>query len=192
MQTKRIICPKCKAVLEVKNSKNELEKQIACPSCRTALKVKFPPQQEPMEAKTYIAPPKQPADNGATQLAAGIGGATQLAADVPKQETTATLLFGGKTYPLEEGQNVVGRKANTSTATVQIETDDRYMSRQHCVVTVTTLPDGTKKVVLCNDQNKNATTIDGVPIEKGDQIRLTDGNGITMGRTTVIFKIQEK
>lgn len=192
MQTKRIICPKCKAVLEVKNSKNELEKQIACPSCRTALKVKFPPQQEPMEAKTYIAPPKQPADNGATQLAAEIGGATQLMADVPKQETTATLLYGGKTYPLEEGQNVVGRKANTSTATVQIETDDRYMSRQHCVVTVTTLPDGTKKVVLCNDQNKNATTIDGVPIEKGDQIRLTDGNGITMGRTTVTFKIQEK
>ena len=192
MQIKRIQCPTCKVVLDVKNSKNEAEKQIVCPSCRTVLKVKFPPQQEPMEAKTYIAPPKQPADNGATQLAVGISGATQLAADVPKQETTATLLFGGKTYPLEEGQNLVGRKANTSTATVQIETDDRYMSRQHCAVTVTTLPDGTKKVVLCNDQNKNATTIDGMSIEKGDQIRLTDGNRIMMGRTTVTFKIQKK
>lgn len=193
MQIKRIQCPTCKVVLDVKNSKNEAEKLIACPSCRTTLKVKFPPQQEPMEANTYYAPPKQPAtDCGATQLAMGGCGATQLVADVPKQETTATLLYGGKTYPLEEGQNVVGRKAVTSNATIQIETTDRYMSRQHCVVTVTTLPDGTKKVVLCNDQNKNATTIDGTPIERGDQIRLTDGNSIMMGKTTLTFKLQDK
>ena len=45
MQTKRIICPKCRAVLDVKNSQNEAVKQIACPSCKTALKVNFQPEQ---------------------------------------------------------------------------------------------------------------------------------------------------
>jgi len=204
MQTKRIICPKCKAVLDVTNSKNETLKQITCPSCKTILQVKFPPQQEqpqqePIEAHTYYAPPKRPmADSGETQLAGaggetvlggGLSGATQLYTPTQKATATAMLTFEGKDYPLEEGQNIVGRKGITSKATVQITTEDRYMSRQHCSITVSTLPDGTKKAVLSNYQNKNLTTVDGQEIETGDEIRLTNGDRITMGHTTVTFKL---
>ena len=204
MQTKRIICPKCKAVLDVTNSKNETLKQITCPSCKTILQVKFQPQQEqpqqePIEAKTYYAPPKRSmSDSGATQLAGaggetvlggGLSGATQLYMPTQKTTSTAKLTFEGNDYPLEEGQNIVGRKGTTSKATVQIATEDRYMSRQHCSITVTTLPDGTKKAVLSNYQNKNLTTVDGQEIETGDEIRLTNGDRITMGHTTVVFKL---
>lgn len=190
MQTKRIICPKCRAVLDVKNSQDEAVKQITCPSCKTILKVNFQPQQEPVEAKTYYAPPKQkPTDSGETQLADNSDGATQLQMPSCKKTAKALLKYGGVNYPLEEGQNIVGRKGNTSKATVQIETADRYMSRQHCSITVTTLPDGTKKAVLSNYQNKNLTCVDGQEIETGDVIRLTDGNSITMGHTTVTFKL---
>ena len=199
MQTKRIICPKCKVVLDVKNSQNETVKQITCPSCKTILQVKFQPQQDSIEAKTYYAAPKQPAaDSGATQLAGtdgatvlgrGLTGATQLFTPTQKTSANAKLLFGGKDYPLKEGQNIVGRQGMTSKATVQIETADRYMSRQHCIIIVSTLPDGTKKAVLSNYQNKNLTIIDGQPIETNDSIRLTDGNSITMGHTTVTFKL---
>ena len=204
MQTKRIICPKCKAVLDVTNSKNETLKQITCPSCKTILQVKFPPQQEqpqqePIEAHTYYAPSKRSmADSGATQLAGaggetvlggGLSGATQLYMPTQKTTSTAKLTFEGNDYPLEEGRNIVGRKGTTSKATVQIATEDRYMSRQHCSITVTTLPDGTKKAVLSNYQNKNLTTVDGQEIETGDEIRLTNGDRITMGHTTVVFKL---
>ena len=193
MQTKRIVCPQCKAVLDVKNSQNESVKQIACPSCKTVLQVKFQPQQkqqDPVEAYTYYAPPKQPtASDGETQLAGAAYGATQLITPLQKTSVKARLSFGGKDYPLEEGQNIVGRQGTTSKATVQIETADRYMSRQHVDITVTTLPDGSLKAVLSNYQNKNLTTIDGQPIETGDSIRLTDGNAITMGHTTVTFKL---
>ena len=190
MQTKRIKCPSCGVVLDVQNSKNELIKQITCPKCKAVLQVKFPPQQEPLEAKTYYAPPKKlVADNGATQLAGSSYGATQLVTDTPKISTSAKLLYDGISYPLEEGQNIIGRKGNTSKATIQIATDDRYMSRQHCSINVTTLPDGTKKAVLSNYQNKNLTSIDGQPIETGDAIRLTEGNSITMGHTTITFKL---
>lgn len=203
MQTKQIICPKCRTVLNVKNSKNEEEKQITCPSCSTPLKVKFPPQQAPMEAKTFYAPPKKPvvdsgatqlagADNGATQLAGGSYGATQLATPKAMPATPTPnprLVFDEQPYFLADGQNIIGRKGTTSKATVQIATDDRYMSRQHCSITVTTLPDGSKKAVLSNYQNKNLTTIDGQEIETGDAIRLVNGNRIKMGHTTVIFKM---
>lgn len=198
MQTKKIKCPNCDVVLEVKNSKNETVKQITCPQCKAVLKVNFPPEQEPIEAKTYYAPPKQkPADNGATQYGGvddgttrfdGVDvGTTQYEPHLAKKDSSAQLVYDGQTYDLEEGQNIVGRKGTTSKATVQIETTDRYMSRQHCSIKVTTLPDGTKKVVLSNYQNKNATMVNGQKIETGDEIRLTDGNSITMGHTTIIF-----
>ena len=190
MQIKRIQCPNCKVILEVKNSKDEEVKQIKCKNCGMPLKVTFRAQQEPVEAHTYIAEPKKPSvDSGATQLSAGSFGATQLAAASHKSETQAKLMFGLVSYPLKEGQNIIGRMGSTSKATVQIETTDRYMSRQHCCITVTKLPDGTIKAVLSNYQNKNLTTVDGEPIETGDQIRLTNFNKITMGMTTVTFKL---
>ena len=191
MQTKRIKCPNCQVVLDVTNSKNEQVKQITCPKCQAVLQVKFPPQQAPLEAETFIAIPKRPiVDSGATQLAGSSFGATQLVTpkEMPK-ECNARLVFEDQPYFLEEGQNIIGRKGNTSKADIQIATDDRYMSRQHCSITVTTLPDGTKKAVLSNYQNKNLTTIDGQEIETGDAIRLVNGNRITMGHTTVVFKV---
>lgn len=191
MQTKRVKCPNCQIILDVTNSKEEEVKQITCPNCKAVLQVKFPPKQAPLEAQTYYAPQIQPsADSGATQLTGSSDGVTQLVfpKEMPK-ESNACLVFDEKSYPLEEGQNIVGRKATTSKATIQIETDDRYMSRQHCAITVATLPDGTKKAVLSNYQNKNQTTVDGQEIETGDAIRLVDGNHITMGHTTVVFKL---
>ena len=191
MQIKRIQCPKCGVVLEVKNSKNEELKLITCPQCKASLQVKFAPQQEPVDAHTYYAPPKNAvSDNGATQLAGAGFGATQLVTPTEKKASAdARLIFEDRPYFLEEGQNIVGRKGNTSKATVQIATEDRYMSRQHCAIRVTTLPDGTKKAVLNNYQNKNLTSVDGQEIETGDEIRLTNGNRITMGHTTVTFKL---
>ena len=190
MQTKRIKCPNCQVVLDVTNSKNEEVKQITCPKCQAVLQVKFPPQQAPLEAETYYAPKKPAVDSGATQLAGSSFGATQLVTpkEMPKK-SNARLVFEEQPYFLEEGRNIVGRKGTTSKATVQIATEDRYMSRQHCSITVTTLPDGTKKAVLSNYQNKNLTSVDGQEIETGDEIRLTNGDRITMGHTTVVFKL---
>ena len=195
---KIVECPGCKKKLQVGNPNNVEIRIIHCPNCKTPLKVKFFPQQEPLEARTCLPPRQQPANNGATQLVSGNDGATQLTsgrggttqlASLPKAQTSAKLMFGGVSYYLKEGQNIVGRKASSSQATVQIETADRYMSRQHCSITVTTLPDGSKKAVLSNYQNKNLTTIDGQEIGNSDAIRLTDGNNITMGHTTVSFKL---
>ena len=190
MQIKRIQCPNCQTVLDVKNTNNERLKVIKCPACKQELKITFEPKVEPMEAHTFYATPKPVINDGSTQLGAGIAGTTQLASHISSESSkTAKLVFGGKEYELAEGANIIGRKANTSTATVQIETNDRYMSRQHCRITVKTSPDGSKKVILSNYQNKNLTTVDGQEIETGDEIRLTNGDRITMGHTTVTFKL---
>ena len=191
MQIKRVKCPQCNVVLDVKNSKNEEVKQISCPSCNTLLQIRFASQQKPVEAHTFLETPQNDShsDCGETLLAAGASGATELVKSDSQAHSHAELLFGAISYPLQEGQNIVGRKGNTSKATVQIDTADRYMSRQHIAIEVTKMPEGILKAVLSNYQNKNQTSVDGQPINGGDAIRLTDGNAITMGHTKVTFKL---
>ena len=190
MQTKRVKCPNCNAVLEVKNSKDEVVKQIICPQCKALLEVKFPPQQKPLEAHTVLVPPRpNPIADGATVLGGSPSGATVLGSPQQAVSKSLKLVFNGIDYPLAEGQNIIGRQASTSKASIQLPTSDRYMSRQHCSIQVSTLPDGSKKAVLTNYQNKNATLVNGSSIQDGDQIRLQDGDQIAMGHTTVTFKM---
>ena len=185
MQTKMIQCPNCGAVLDVKNSNDEAVKQIRCPNCRKTLQVKF---QQALEAHTFLGPNAGGIDGG-TQYGGGIDGRTQLANPTSKECANAWLVLDGKDYPLKEGKNIVGRRGNSSEATVQLDTSDRYLSRQHCQIIITRLPDGTIKAVLSNYKNKNRTTVNNQLIEEGDEIRLADGYTITMGHTTVIFKL---
>lgn len=222
MQVKRIQCPSCGVVLDVKNSSNATEKIISCPKCKVQLKVKFKPviaPNEPIEAHTYLgaqkkqAQPQYQQNSFKTQLGGGLGnGRTQGAASAEtrlagatssfetllasspngvarKRGNVAYLEFRGKQYFLSLGRNVIGRKATTIHATVEIDTDDLYMSRRHCVINVEPLPDGSIKAVLTNPDNKNVTVNNKMNIGQVDEVRLTDGNIITMGKTTLTFKL---
>lgn len=186
MQIKRIKCPKCGVVLDVKNSKEQPELLLNCPQCRAELLVKFGPREEPLEAPTFFAQPKQRAaqpNYGETQL----GDAPQSSAAHGQKADLPQLRCNGEAYTLAEGRNIVGRKDSKKLATVPIDTDDKFMSRQHCVINVS-FTDGKYKAILSNYENKNDTFINGIKIDKGDDIVLNDGNNIKMGNTILTFK----
>ena len=189
MLIKRVQCPSCGQVLEVQNQNNETTKKFHCPKCKALLQTTFPLQQEPLEAKTYLGPKRSFADMGATRLSARNTASTRLITPNVRPDAEPILECVGHSYPLKEGQNIVGRKCSSSKATVQIDTNDIYMSRQHCIINVCTLPNGIKKVGLSNYQNKNRTFIDEQLIDNEDEICLVDGNKIKMGNTVVTFKL---
>lgn len=171
MEKKLIKCPSCGVVLEVKNSQDEAMKIIKCPKCSTPLRVRFKKQEMPsMDAETHLA---ARGDSAKTQLADG------------KPSTgRAAILCEGKTYPLHEGLNIVGRKASTSTADVQIDVGDRYMSRQNAAVTVR--PVGGKYVVsIASLKNPNPILIGSEKLLDGDEVILSDGDEFIMGTTTL-------
>lgn len=182
MQTKRIKCPNCGVVLDVKNSKDEAVKLITCPQCGVTLRVKFPAVQQPkqpLDAETFIATKKPQQQSSDTVLA--------------KKKTQSgkkpVLSFLGRQYSLFIGENIVGRQASTSNASLQIATNDHYMSRHHAKITITRLSDGTIKAVIRNYQNKNATMVDGMRLNDDDAVVLQPGSQIVMGGTTVTFNI---
>lgn len=96
--------------------------------------------------------------------------------------------MAGQQYVLRQGANTVGRKAQTSQATLQLPVSDPYMSRHHLQITVSVLPNGKLKAVISNDRNKNITSINGVELPHDEAIVLSNGDRIVMGKTTVVYQ----
>lgn len=202
METKRIKCPSCGVLLDVRNSQNEAVKIISCPQCKARLRVVFSHLQQ------QVTPPQSSGEtqyvgksDGVTQYVNRDNGATRyvgrhfspsqsddtILADKKKEVTPGYLLYGGQKYPLGFGNNVIGRKATTSQATVQIATDDRYMSRQHLAIQVIKASTDKVRVVVSNYYNKNASYVNGQLLNEGDQLILSEGSIIKMGNTTVVY-----
>ena len=144
MEIKRIKCPSCGVLLDVRNSQNEAVKMITCPQCKTLLRVMFSQQHaatpQSLGETEYVGNSNGETqyvnrDNGETCYVGYSSSSSQsddtILADKKEEVNPGYLLYGGQKYPLGIGSNVIGRKATTSQATVQIATDDRYMSRQH-------------------------------------------------------------
>ena len=170
--TINIKCPACGVILRVTNSKNEDEKRFACPKCGKHIVVPF-----------Y----KLKQDDGETQLDGNPGAQATQIGGTNVDNKSCYLECDGKNYVLAIGRNTVGRKAITSNADVQIDTDDRFFSREHMVINVRRLADGGVKVDVSNDKNKNATRVNDLLLEQGDAIVLHDGDVISIGETKLTF-----
>lgn len=171
MEKKRIKCPKCGSVLDISFENNgEGIKHITCPVCNAKLKVNLEPQHggegkkpkpEKSESETVIYKPQQ-------------------------RVTTFRIVYNGIPFGLADGKNTIGRKANSSTAKVQIPTPDMTTSRSHMMIEIRQDANGVKYATLVNDSNTNPTLVNGVEIGKGDVIKLSDGDQIAMGETTMV------
>lgn len=170
VQEKKVVCPHCKAVLSVRNSKNETYKEIVCPNCKSSLRVRFTENQPQ-------------ADDGKTV----IGGRQNNYSDPDKTCITHRsannyiLSCEGRTYQLRDGMNTIGRRSSMSQANIQIYTDSMRMSRNHARIEQIRLPDGGVKLRLSNWQNQNPTFVNGVELKAGDVINVQDGYEIKMG-----------
>ena len=165
MISKKIKCPKCHGILEVTNPKNDPSLLITCPNpeCKAKMRVDF------QTGETILAQ----ADKG--------------------DEVIGHLSYAGDDYELVEGVNTIGRMAKSSDATIQIETDDRSMSRMHAQIKVVRLKTGRIKAILSDlrDEKKMASfplTIEDEPLFPGDAINLANGDIIKMGKTKLKYK----
>ena len=169
-------CPGCGIILEVTNVNNEAQRQITCPGCGKSLIVPFYMLNKKPENEAATQLGKSPDSGYHTQL----GGANN-------SLSSCALECNGQRHNLDVGVFHVGRMANTSQADVQIPTQDGFMSRQHAIITVRRLADGSLKADIRDDQSKNGTKVNNVVLGPGDAIVLHNGDRIQMGETTVFF-----
>ena len=172
---------------------------IACPSCKTQLSF-FPVEQ--WKEKTVTCPRCGYKDKAYNFKQVIISNPTKTQNEPQKHDDTlivtnakqTTSALGclvvessGVRLPLKAGHNVIGRKATTSTATIQID-GDRYMSRQHISIDAITIA-GRYRHQLEVLPATNSTKLNGEPLSQGDIVILKPGDHIQLGRTTLLFSI---
>lgn len=179
----KIKCPTCGKVLRLKDVPNINAASFTCPVCKEKHVVgkcqRYVEQPKPIASsgdETRIGPRPQHAGGDETRIAP---------ASCP---TVGALVDNmGSTYALRLGINTIGRSAASSTATIQIATNDRTMSRSHAVIEVSHA--GGKTIhILRNGANKNPSYMNGTLIGPQDQLVLNNGDRIKMGSTELTFK----
>lgn len=174
-ETLKIKCPNCGAMLTIRNMEGLETKSVTCPVCKK--------QSRYIDFK-QPAPTPPPMEEDRTMLGDNLGIHT------PQAEKPGALVDNetGKTYALSAGLNIIGRRAMSSDANVQIDTTDRTMSRKHCAIEAK--PAQGKPGYfhyLSNAANKNATYVGTQKLEDGDRIVLQGGEKIRMGGVTLTF-----
>lgn len=150
--------------MEVTNPKGEPILMIKCPNpeCGAKLRVRF--------------------DTGETVIAQ-----KKTAANVP-----GYLTWGGQSYELKEGRNSIGRSSSKHEADIEIPTDDRSVSRVHCMLEAVKLKSGRVKVVISDLRSlekisQKPTLVYDEPLAQEDQLVLEDGDTIEIGGQVLRF-----
>jgi len=168
MKTKSI-CPKCKSVLEFDRTAFSV---VKCPKCNYTGKVADFKELEP-----ETMPPPGP----------GAGNKFYKPGMLELIESDAQWLQQERLVILKRGMNTIGRKSPNSTATIQLPATDEYMSKNHASIEVIMKADGAFEHRLSDWNSKNGTFHKGERLEKGDVIKLMQGDTIKLGHTS--FKL---
>lgn len=197
-----IICPQCKKKTRVPNI-GLPTRGVTCANCKykgslmlfQIVNTSQPAQpaasikSSPASGATLIEQPRvaerrpamPPPRNGATII------------ETPQAEPVPAIGYlqvasTNQKYTLSQGTNIIGRQHPTSQATIQIATNDGYMSRQHMKIDV--FPAGNKLEHRLSDNNStNKVTLNGKQLNPGDIIILRPGDKITIGHTDLLFMI---
>ena len=175
---RKIKCPICGAILKVQYMPGIETKTVMCPVCKKVSKY------------TSFIQVSEQNNNKEDETETDLG---------RKSEETQVARIGiliqtgmGRKYELKPGRNTIGRKASTSSATVQIETEDRYMSRDHAEIVVKQNKYGEYMHCFRNSKNKNDTFVNGQRVENGDELVLYGGEIIKMANTVVRFELSNQ
>lgn len=184
METIRIKCPSCGAILIVADDPANQGKSVKCPVCKE--KHKF--------SEFKAVKPVLSEEEDKTSLGGGESIADKTV--LPDNVRTNDLGFlfdesGQRKYSLSEGLNLIGRMTYQTepVATVAIETDDRGFSRKHLYIDVVKGADGVIRYYAYNAANKNPTSVNGVQLNEGDKMILHNEDVIKSSETILVFKV---
>lgn len=163
-----IKCPACGQRLSFKPVPNYRQKRVTCPKCRHA----------DMAGNFDIVSDPSRVQMPATTDARTYGGAT----------VTLRCLETGETFPLKPGRNVLGRKAATGSADIQIADEHKYISKVHASITVVN-NGGNIQLHLRDENSTNGTGVGGKKMPRGSVVMLQPDTRFTMGQLNFVCTV---
>lgn len=184
----KIICPVCGAMLKLNEAPGLESKNVKCPVCNTTTGFKdfrrvadnpTDPGQKPKPRPhaPNFNPAANAADDDATKM---LDESTRL--NQARTTRPGALRSGSLVFPLQMGQNIIGRQCSSQQPTIQLPCpENKRMSRKHLVIDVATTPDGgLSHVASLYKQQTNSTYINGQQLMFGNRIVLNNGDRITL------------
>lgn len=93
--------------------------------------------------------------------------------------------------PLQEGDNLIGRRCKGSEVEIPVETNDPSMDRRHCVINVKRNKQGKIIYTLRDNNSITGTFLMNELLGPKDRVRIEEGAIITLGATTLILRAAE-
>lgn len=162
---KRIRCPRCEEPILFDDSLYSPGRTLVfeCPACSKQFKIKIPSDKKD----------DKPEGEERTPL-----GCIVVVENVfhLKQE-----------IPIYEGNNVIGRSVKGTSANAAITTVDPSIDTTHCIINATIVK-GKTRFILKDAQSNTGTFYMNHVLGPKETVTLADGDIITIGATTLIFK----
>ena len=174
---KRVLCPKCENYLyfDETNYKEGQSLVFECEYCGKQFAIRLG------QNRLKSIRREENLDNETLKLK-----------DVYGYITVVENVFGFKQIlPLQEGDNVIGRRCVGTIISTPIETSDMSMDRRHCIINVKRNKHGKLIYTLRDAPSLTGTYWMNTLLEDKDRIQLEDGAIITIGATTLIVHTNE-
>ena len=172
---KRIRCPKCESYLTFDETKyNEGQSLVfVCEQCKKQFSIRL--------GKTKVQVPQKEEKPDEEEFKEAFGNITVI-----------ENVFGFKqVLPLQEGDNVIGRRCVGTVVNVPIESSDMSMDRRHCIINVKRNKQGALIYTLHDAPSLTGTFLNNEILSDRDRIRIEDGAIVTIGATTFILHTAE-
>ena len=102
-------------------------------------------------------------------------------------------VFGYKQIlPLQEGDNVIGRRCVGTSINTPIESGDMSMDRRHCIINIKRNKQGKLVYTLRDAPSLTGTFLMNEILGDKDRVRIEDGAIVTIGATTFILHAAEQ
>ena len=189
----RLVCPGCRKILTINAAPNIADKFLVCPNCKHRDKVKDYPLYKPSPQPATPPPPPGEAWDKPTDIVQDFDKPTDVMLDggpgtpppppPPVGASGFVLTAGGERLNLPVGVSTFGRRALSSTASIQVPDPSNLMSRRQGVFYVS--PGCCRYEQL---QTKNPTIFRGHRLFPGDVVELAVGDTLTVGNTQVTLQ----
>ncbi len=98
-------------------------------------------------------------------------------------------VFGFKqVFPLEEGDNYIGRRCVGTDIQIPVDSGDMSMDRRHCNINVRKNKQGEIIHTLSDGPSLTGTFLMNEVLGKKEKVRIDNGAIITLGATTIILR----
>lgn len=172
---KRIRCPKCESYLTFDETKYSEGQSLVfvCEQCKKQFSIRL--------GKTKMKATQKEEKLDEEEFKEAFGNITVI-----------ENVFGFKqVLPLQEGDNIIGRRCVGTIVNVPIETSDMSMDRNHCIINVKRNKQGRLIYTLRDAPSLTGTFLNNEILGDKDRVRIEDGAIVTIGATTFILRAAE-